>query len=106
MIYSPHILQRKKVRPPQVDEFGRVIADNATEWETICRCRCDDNTITEFKSDNGKVYRPKYHIVCDGRQDIQAGDAIRCLLGEDVRGEGIVYIKKQLNFYNYTELWM
>ena len=108
MYYSPHILQVKMDTPPATDKYGRVIAlDNSVRWQTICQCRCDDNTTTEFKSDNGRVFRPKYHIVCDGNVRVEVGDAIRCLNDDGtVRCVGNVYLKKQPNYYKYTEIWV
>lgn len=94
--------------PPSTDEFGRVIAsDDSERWKTICQCRCDDNTTTEFTSDNGRVFRPKYHIVCDGGVCVDEGDIVRCLNADGtVRGTGEVYLKKRTNYYNYTEIWV
>lgn len=107
MVYSPHILQVKKVYPPANDEFGRVVGGKKECWHTLCMCRCDDNTTTEFTTDNGRVFRPKYHIVCDGGVDVNEGDELRCLRTDDsVRGQGTVYLTKRTNFYNYTEIWM
>lgn len=107
MYFAPHILQRKTVTPPNRDEFGRVIApDSSEEWITVCACRCDDNTTKEFKSENGEVFRPQYHVVCAGNQDIKAGEYVRCIVGDEVRGEGEVSVFKKTNYYKYTELWM
>lgn len=107
MFYAPHILLRKKVSQVSRDEFGRVKATNESEnWETLCRCRCDDNTTTEFTSDNGSVYRPNHHIVCSGNIAIKAGDIIRCIVGNDIIAEGEVYMSKQTNFLNYIEVWV
>lgn len=107
MIYAPHILQAKQVLPFQEDEFGHAIPGTGGEqWVTLCRCRCDDNTTKEFKSANGEVYRPDYHVVCEMRVDIKAGTEVRCLEGDSVRGEGKVYVPKRTNFFNYTELWL
>lgn len=107
MIFAPHILQVKQISPFQKDEFGRPIPDTGGEqWVTLCKCRCDDNTTKEFKSANGEVYRPNYHVVCEMRVEIKAGTEVRCLEGDSVRGEGKVYISKRTNFFNYSELWM
>lgn len=107
MIYAPHILQVKRIIPPATDEFGRPIPENGSErYENVCMCRCDDNTTKEFRSENGSVYRPAYHIVCNGKVDIKAGERVRCLDNGVVRGEGQVYILKCTNYFNYTELWI
>lgn len=70
------------------------------------RCRCDDNTTKEFSSDNGSVYRPNYHVVCEKRITVKAGDEVRCMDGDGVRGQGEVYTIKSTNYFNYSELWM
>lgn len=107
MVFAPHILQLKRTTPLQRDEFGRPIPGSSTEeWIELCRCRCDDNTTKEFRSENGQVYRPTYHVVCEGHLSINTGDEVRCIDGENVRGEGIVYVPKKTNFFNYTEIWI
>lgn len=75
-------------------------------WQEVCKCRCDDNTTKEFSSDNGSVYRPNYHVVCEKRITVKAGDEVRCMDGDGVRGQGEVYTVKSTNYFNYSELWM
>lgn len=108
MYYAPHILQKQVVAESQNDEFGRPLPiEETTQWVTICKCRCDDSTTTEIIDDNGKVYIPKYHIVCDGNSpDIKAGDYIRCMNGDVIRGEGKVMNPKKLNLLPYAEFWV
>lgn len=103
MMYAPHILQ-KKVYSNTDDEFGRPVSGDET-WEDLNVCRCDDNMTQEFKSENGEVFIPKYHVVCE-RCDVKAGDFVRCVDEESVRGEGQVYMVKNTNFFGYTEIWM
>lgn len=107
MIFAPHILQAKQITTEQEDEFGRPIPGTGGEqWITLCKCRCDDNTTKEFKSANGEVYRPAYHVVCEMRVEISAGTEVRCLEGNSVRGEGQVYTTRRTNFFDYSELWL
>ena len=107
MIYAPHTLQIKAVNPLDKDEFGRPIPGTGGEsWVDICKCRCDDNSTKEFTSVNGSVYRPAYHIVCDGKVSVKAGDSVRCMDGESVRATGEVYMVKRLNMLNYSEVWV
>lgn len=107
MIYAPHILQVKVIKPMETDEFGRPIPGTGGEdWQDVCKCRCDDNTTKEFSSDNGAVYRPAYHVVCEKRITVKAGDEVRCMDGGSVRGQGKVYTVKNTNYFNYSELWM
>ena len=107
MIYSPHILQIKVVKPLDKDEFGRPIPGTGGEsWVDVCACRCDDNSTKEFTSTNGSVYRPNYHVVCTGRISVKEGDSVRCMSGDVVRGEGLVYMVKNLNLLNYSEVWL
>ena len=74
MIFAPHILQVKVITPMDKDEFGRPIPGTGGEyWQKVCKCRCDDNTTKEFSSDNGSVYRPNYHVVCEKRITVKAG---------------------------------
>lgn len=107
MIFAPHILQVKVITPMEEDEFGRPIPGTGGEsWKDVCRCRCDDNSTQKFEDVNGQLYIPKYHIVCDGRISLKAGDYIRCLDGDSMRGEGEVYRAKVINSLNYSELWV
>ena len=106
-MYGPHRLQVKVITQPDKDEFGREIPNTGGEcWQDVCKCRCDDNSTQKFSDANGQLYIPKYHIVCDGRISVKAGDYIRCLDGDSVRGEGEVYQVRVLNFLNYSELWV
>ena len=105
MIYAPHTLQKKVVSEESTDEYGHPVVGEST-WVNIGQCRCDDNTTKEFKSENGNVYRPSYHIVSP-RNTIKANDDIRCLNSDgSVRGEGKVYVAKSNNYLNYSELWV
>lgn len=107
MIFAPHILQIKVITPMDKDEFGRPIPGTGGEsWQDVCRCRCDDNTTKEFKSENGSVYHPNYHVVCEKRITVKAGVEVRCMDSENVRGQGEVYTVKSTNHFNYSELWM
>ena len=104
MIYSPHILQLKSSTTSR-DEYGRPIK-GASAWNDVCKCRCDDNTTKEFHSENGNVYRPSFHIVCEKKISLKAGDEIRCKEGEVIRGYGKVYMIKNLNYLSYSEIWV
>lgn len=107
MIFAPHILQIKVIKPMDKDDFGRPIPGTGGEdWQDVCKCRCDDNTTKEFSSDNGSVYRPNFHVVCEKRITVKAGDEVRCMDGESVRGQGEVYTVKSTNYFNNSELWM
>ena len=108
MYYAPHILQVKRVIPFENDELGRPLPGSGGEsWVDVCRCRCDDNTTKEFRSANGSVYRPQYHVVCEGSHGLEAGDEVRCLNADgSVRGSGTIYLPKSLNYLSYSEIWM
>ena len=72
MIFAPHILQIKVTTPMETDEFGRPIPGTGGEsWQDVCKCRCDDNSTKEFTSENGEVYRPNYHIVCEKKTSLR-----------------------------------
>lgn len=128
MYYKPHILQVRRHDQAR-DEYGRLLEDK-DRWVDVCPCRCDDNTTQEFRGENAIIYRPKYHIVCEGHIEVYEGDEIRCVpfasednnkfafaFGEQSFNEvttssntercrGVVYMVKQYNFYNYTEVWV
>lgn len=112
MYYKPHKLQ-KKVNTTSRDEYGRILA-NAEEWLDLGFCRCDDNTQQEFRTEEGAVFRPKYHIVAENDVDVHAGDEVRCIIIDEsgseesvrVRGEGKVYQAKHLNKLHYTDIWV
>ena len=106
MIYTPHRLEKRVTVEAQMDEFGRIVHDEHDEWREVCPCRCDDNDTTSFLSENGSAYVPRYHVVLEGKRDIQAGDTVRCLEGCSIRGEGEVYRVKRLNLLPYTEIWI
>lgn len=107
MISASHILQVKVITEMGRDEFGRPISGTGGDsWQELCKCRCDDNTTKKFKSENGEVYRPNYHVVCEKRITVKAGDEVRCMDGENVRGQGKVCTVKSTNYFNYSELWM
>lgn len=130
MIYAPHILQVKVIKPMETDEFGRPIPGTGGEdWQDVCKCRCDDNTTKEFSSENGSVYRPNFHVVCEKRITVKAGDEVRAVWDRglkvetadvgnktlavssiakniEVRGQGEVYTVKNTNYFNNSELWM
>lgn len=107
MIFAPHILQVKVLLPMERNEYGQPVPGTGGEgWKDVCRCRCDDNTTKEFTSDNGSVYRPDFHVVCERPTDIEAGDEVRCMDGGRVRGQGTVYTVKFLNYFQCSELWM
>lgn len=107
MYYAPHTLQ-KRISPIIVnDEYGKPVESGTESWINVCRCRCDDNTTKEFKSENGLAYRPTYHIVCEGMHSLNAGDYVRCLRPDgSVRGEGKVYTLQVLNYLPYSEVWI
>lgn len=104
MYYAPHILERRRTVAIN-DRYGRYLHTKET-WEAVCRCRCDKNSDREFQTENGGRYRPAYHIVCEGRVDIAAGDYIRCVFGSTIIGEGKVYTAKSLNMLPYSECYV
>lgn len=107
MFYAPHILQVKIQHDVEMDEFGRPVYGTGTdEWKYVCKCRCDDNSTEEFKSENGEVYRPDYHVLCEKNVTVEPGWEIRCLDGDSVRGSGIIHKVKNYNLLPYSEIWM
>ena len=108
MHYAPHILQKRVIPETQMDELGRPLPIEESDiWQTICNCRCDDDATAEIFDENGKMYKSKYHVVCDGNSPaIFAGDYVRVMNGDVVRGEGKVANPKKLNLLLYAEFWL
>lgn len=105
MYFKPHILQKKVVTDTE-DSYGRIVTHDET-WETVCPCRCDDSSTQEVISDNGTAYRPKYHVVCEGRIGVRSGDFIRCLDSSgNTRCEGKAVMDSRTNWFSFTELWI
>lgn len=104
MMYAPHILEKRTLSEPVKDEFDNIISEGSEVWTRLGPCRCDDNTTKEFKDENGKIYTPSFHIVTES--EVKAGDYIRCMNGEEVRGKGKAYMVKRLNFLPYVEIWV
>jgi hypothetical protein len=107
MYYAPHILQKRVDVLETTDEFGRPIESKNEDWATICKCRCDINTYTELEDENGKIYKPDNHIVCEQKSlPIDNGDYVRVLSGEEIKCEGKVLRPHKLNYLNYAEFWV
>lgn len=109
MLYAPHTIKFRHQAVLDADEFGRPVRRDNTEWEDGGDCRCDDNTIQEFTDDNGRVYRPTYKVVVDGKTEVRAGDEIEVYVkGEsgDLRGKGKVYNVVQCNYLGYSTIWV
>ena len=130
MYYKPHLLQVLR-HVQERDSYGRLTSDD-DRWVDVCDCRCDDNSIQEFRTDDGHIYRPKYHIVCEGRVEVNAGDEVRVIPKDpndpdnnkfawlfglqsfsenstesnEQRGLGKVFDVKRLNKLHYSEVWV
>lgn len=105
MIYYPHTLQLKSSTTSR-DERGKPIK-TPDSWTNIGPCRCDDNNTKEFKTEDGKVYRPSFHIVFSRNAPVKVGDEIQCVdASGSVRGSGKVFNVKNLNYLNYSEIWV
>ena len=105
MLYSPHILYKKQVGKIQTDAHGKPIAPSE-EWVKIGECRCDDDTTQELISENGQVYKSRYHVVYDLSYQIAEGDEIKCLNADgSQRGCGVVGRVQHTNYLRYSELW-
>lgn len=107
MFSGLHILEKQAITSPSKDEFGREIPDTGeVSWVKVGNCRCDDDTTSKFEDENGQLYIPAYHIVCDRDTPVERGDKIRCLQGEAIKCEGEVRRVKRLNILNYSEIWV
>ena len=106
LIFSPHSLYKRIKGQEERDEFGRIIPNETSKWQFICNCRCDDNTTTKYTKDNGNVFVPRYQVVAPLTNHIKEGDYIRCMDGENIRGEGEVDSVKRGTFFSKMVLWM
>ena len=104
MYYSPHVLYVKRHEMTR-DEYGRIQSD-IYYLEKLGECRCDDNDTQELETENGKVYKSKYHIVCGKTKNLKAGDEVVVKRGSLIRGEGVVGRIKSTNYFDYTEIWV
>lgn len=104
MFFAPHELYVRRIYCGR-DEYGRPIKDEV-RWDFVCKCRCDDDRHTEIYTDEGKVFRPRYHIVCPRGIALRKTDKVRVMNGDDVRGEGVVADYKTLNVLDYSEIWV
>ncbi len=108
-MYSPHLLYVKTTPLMEKDEFGRTKRpESQPEWKCVGACRCDDASITEVTSDNGEVFRPSYHIVCDNLATVKMGDVVRVLWLKDYsfRAEGVVRNITTCNFLDYKSIYL
>lgn len=105
MLYSPHILYKKVMGQIQTNSLGKPVAPSE-EWVKVGMCRCDDDTTQELVSENGQLYKSRYHVVYDLSDKIVEGDEIKCINADgSVRGEGTVGRVKSTNYLRYSELW-
>lgn len=100
MYYAPHELFKKEESEVR-DSLNRIISAKKG-LVRVCECRCDDNTTQKFEGKDGRVFIPKYKIVCP-RVDIKEGDYIQCLVKgtQEVRGEGRVFNVSKNNYLDY-----
>lgn len=104
MMYAPHILF-KRVKEVVRNEYNEIVSETDS-WQRIGGCRCDDNTTQHFQTDNGSVYTPKFHIVCD-RSDIKEGDYVKAEWPDGkLRGQGTVYNAPKCNYLNYMSIYV
>lgn len=107
MYYAPHRLY-KRIEKEERDDLNRVVADSK-RWVFVCECRCDDNTTQHFEDENGRVYIPKYKIVCP-RANVSEGDYVMVREGDEEccrkRGEGKVVNAPKCNYLDYMVLYV
>lgn len=104
MYYAPHTLY-KKVEKEERDSLNRIIS-HSDDMVLVGPCRCDDNTTQKFEDENGRIYIPKYKIVCE-RADVAEGDYVQCLSDSgEVRGEGRVFNVPKCNYLNYMTIYV
>jgi hypothetical protein len=105
MVYAPHILQVERFELRR-DEYGQTTGKES-RWEDLCACRCDDNDVKRFLDDNGEVFTPNYHAVCEACE-VREGDRVRCVDKEDkdeAKGEGRIFKVYRHNYFGNVEIW-
>jgi len=108
MIRYPYTLFARLDPPKQYDELGRpVLPADHDQWEKIGECRCYDDATVELVSENGEVFRSKYHIVYKGKA-IPEGVYVKCADKSSgmTRREGMVYRFRDNNFFNIYDIWL
>ena len=102
-MYAPHILQ---VRRKEIirDKLNRTVGEELV-WVDVGPCRCDDNTTARITDVNGKAFVPAYHIVVS-RCDLKAGDYVRAMSGDTVRGEGEIKRIINTNYLDYGSIYV
>ena len=104
MIYAPHTLLRRRAQA-DFDENGNPVFRG--EWQRLCRCRCDDAGSEEIALPGGRVFRPRYKIVCEGADtDVLDGDEVRVTEGNSLRAEGTARRHERTNWYDYRVIWV
>lgn len=108
MYYAPHKLQKRVIEAQRNDDLGKPLPAGEYTWADICPCRCDNSDTREIHTDDGHVFYPKYHVVCDGKKpDIDNGDYVRCVRSDDsIKGEGIAVKVKKLNYLPYADFYI
>lgn len=109
MYFAPHILQKRITPPLQEDEYGRPITvAGADMWTEVCRCRCDHSDDHEVRLDDGSVYIPAWHVVCEGRTpEVHCGDKVRCIFPDGtLRAEGEIKKTATLNCLPYAQVYL
>lgn len=105
MMYAPHKLYKQQTIVARND-YGEIVSQDS-EWVLMGDCRCDDNTTQHFETQNGEVYTPQYHIVCN-RCSISEGDKVKVLTkdGGAYRGGGTVYNSPKCNYLDYMSIYV
>lgn len=103
-MYEPHVLWRK-VSNVTRNEYNEIV-ESRTEWERVCACRCDDNTTKTFATENGGVFVPSYHIVCD-RCGISEGEEVKVTDNDgNLRGGGKVVNAPKCNYLGCMSIYV
>lgn len=87
------------------NEYNEIVVAT-TEWEMIGVCRCDDNTTKTFTTENGGVFVPSYHIVCD-KCGVSEGDDVKVTDHDgNFRGGGKVVNAPKCNYLGYMSIYV
>lgn len=106
MYYKPQTLEVKAQPTIVKNELGYAVQTDTPDFVAVCGCRADKQTDTEITTETGQTIRPSYHIVCERRNTAKIGDTIRVKRDGNIIVEGVVKQYKDINYYDYSEIWI
>lgn len=109
MRYAPHMLQRLHAAPLGFDAHGHPLAQDPGEWRDVCRCRRDHAGDNEVSDADGRLFRPRWTVVCEGNAPaVFPGDQARVVdpATGSVLAQGRVRDTRKLNLLPYSTIYL